>query len=147
MSMSDEVWLSHANPWSVWTRILTYPFLILAFWSRAWIDLYFIIPVALILVWSWINPRVFRKQKLIDNWGSKGVLGEKIFVNHKNKKIPEHHVKAAYITTTITLIGVLILVYGLFVLDIWPTLLEGSIAILGKIWYIDRMVWLYENMK
>ncbi|WP_377193710.1 DUF6653 family protein [Ruegeria meonggei] len=36
--MKDEVWLRHANPWSVWARVLTpLPLLALAIWSRAWI--------------------------------------------------------------------------------------------------------------
>lgn len=38
MGMDDQSWLSHANPLSVWTRILTpLPLLILAVWSRVWI--------------------------------------------------------------------------------------------------------------
>ncbi|CUH46203.1 hypothetical protein RUA4292_00368 [Ruegeria atlantica] len=39
MGMKDEIWLRHANPWSVWTRVLTpLPLLALAIWSREWID-------------------------------------------------------------------------------------------------------------
>ena len=36
--MTDEVWRRHANPWSVWTRYLAGPILILAVWSRFWIE-------------------------------------------------------------------------------------------------------------
>jgi hypothetical protein len=42
---------------------------------------------------------------------------------------------------------VAILVYGLVVLEIWPTVAGASVGILGKTWYVDRMVWLYEDMK
>lgn len=80
---------------------------------------------------------------------SKGVLGEKIFTERRKTKteIPSHHVTMANMTTILTIIGVVILVYGLVVLEVWPTVAGASIAILGKTWYVDRMVWLYEDMK
>jgi hypothetical protein len=80
---------------------------------------------------------------------SKGVFGEKIFTERKRAKaeVPSHHVTAANLTTTILMIGVAILVYGLVVLEIWPTVAGASIAFLGKTWYVDRMAWLYEDMK
>ena len=36
---------------------------------------------------------------------------------------------------------------GLVALAVWPTLLGAAVSILGKLWFIDRMVWLYEDMK
>ena len=149
MSMSEDVWFRHANPWSVWTRMLNYPFFILAFFSRLWLEIYFLIPVAVVLIWTWVNPRIFPRPKSTNHWASKGVFGEKIFVNRDEEraKIPYHHIRAANITTAIAFIGVFILVYGLYTLEIWPTLLGASIAFLGKIWYVDRMVWLYEDMR
>jgi hypothetical protein len=43
--------------------------------------------------------------------------------------------------------GTVLLAWGLYALDIWPTLLGGTFIILGKLWFVDRMVWLYEDMK
>jgi hypothetical protein len=39
------------------------------------------------------------------------------------------------------------LVWGLYALAIWPTLFGGTLILLGKLWFVDRMVWLYEDMK
>jgi len=149
MCMSDDVWLRHANPWSVWTRIPSIFVLVLAFWSRIWIGLYFIIPVSIVLLWAWLNPRIFPKPKSMDNWGGKGVFGEKIFTSQKKEKvnIPKHHIVAAYITIIIIIIGSIILIYGLWILDLWITIAGTSIAFLGKMWFVDRMVWLHEDMK
>ncbi len=32
-------------------------------------------------------------------------------------------------------------------LEAWPTLLGMTLTFLGKLWFVDRMVWLYEDMR
>jgi|GEM_PF-3630839 len=32
-------------------------------------------------------------------------------------------------------------------LEIWPTLFGAVTIYLGKLWFVDRMVWLYHDMK
>lgn len=148
--MDDETWMSHANPISGWTRILSFPLVLLAFWSRKWIGWWSIIPVVIISLWAYLNPRIFHKPLSTKSWASKGVLGERAFTQERKKNsniLPPHHVKAANITSLIAGIGSIILIYGLIVLQIWPTLLGASIAFLGKMWYVDRMVWLFEDIK
>jgi len=89
--MDDVTWERHANPWSVWTRFTALPLVILAVWSRAWLGRRAVVPVALSLLWTWINPRIFSKPRSTDNWASKGVLGERVWMNRKKVPIPEHH--------------------------------------------------------
>ncbi len=43
--------------------------------------------------------------------------------------------------------GIPLLIHGLYLLEIWPTLLGAVLIYLGKMWFIDRMVWLFEDMK
>jgi len=38
-------------------------------------------------------------------------------------------------------------VWGIFRFEIWPLLMGISLVYLGKLWFMDRMVWLYEDMK
>lgn len=36
---------------------------------------------------------------------------------------------------------------GTAALQVWPTLLGAVMVYCGKLWFLDRMVWLYEKMK
>jgi hypothetical protein len=44
-------------------------------------------------------------------------------------------------------IGIIFLIYGLWYLDFWSTLVGLILTIESKLWYVDRMVCLYEDMK
>lgn len=67
-------WRRHANPWSVYTRIPVPLLLTAAIWSRAWIGWWSLLPVAAVVVWTMVNPRVFPPPQSIDTWASRGVL-------------------------------------------------------------------------
>ena len=44
-------------------------------------------------------------------------------------------------------VGGAFVVWGVAALRVWPTLFGSALVFLGKLWFIDRMVWLYEEMK
>ena len=90
-NLKGDNWMKHANPWSIWTRFATVPFLVLAIWSRVWLGWYSLFPIGILIIWIFINPTLFKKPKNFDNWGSKSVLGEKYWANRKNKPVPTHH--------------------------------------------------------
>ena len=144
--MSEEVWQRHSNPWSVWTRYPCLPLLCFAVWSRAWIGWMCIIPITVICLWIWLNPRVFGKPKSTNNWASKAVLGERILLKHPKSDIPSHHKTSIGILKLITFIGFLLAVSGLVFLHIWLTILGTVITILGKSWFLDLMVCLYQDL-
>lgn len=54
-------WMRHSNPVSVWTRFAVLPLLALALWSRDWIGWWSLIPIALSLVWMFVNPLFFHE--------------------------------------------------------------------------------------
>jgi len=144
--MSDEVWKRHANPWSVWTRYSCLPLLCFAVWSRIWIGWMCLVPIIAVCLWIWLNPRVFGKPNSTHNWASKAVLGERVLLKHPKSEIPSHHQTAIGILKLVTFIGFLLAVYGLVVLHSWLTILGTAITILGKTWFLDRMVWLYQDL-
>ncbi len=145
--LSAETWKRHANPWSVYTRFLSIPLLGTAIWSREWIGWWSLLAVALVVLWIWINPRLFPVPTSTDNWASRGVLGERIWLNRKAIKIPRHHARFATGLATASGIGALQFTYGVLFLDEWMVSYGMIVTLLTKAWFVDRMVWLYEDMR
>ncbi len=147
MSMDDTTWMRHANPLSVWTRFSCLPLIILAIWSRVWLSWWALVPLALALLWTWANPRVFPPPARTDSWASLGTFGERVFLNRKAVPIPAHHERWAFVLMGLSMLGLIPMVWGLWVLDVPLTLLGLVTVVLPKVWFVDRMVWLYQDMQ
>ncbi|MDX2507896.1 MAG: hypothetical protein QNL62_25955 [Gammaproteobacteria bacterium] len=147
MFMTDEGWDRHSNPLSVYTRIPCLSLLSLSIWSREYIGLYSIVPILLSVFWIWYNPRAFCIPATTDNWASRGTFGERIFLQKDSVDIPKHHVKMAHKLTGLIIPGIPVLFYGLYVNDLWIITFGNFWVLLPKMWYFDRMVWIYEDMK
>jgi hypothetical protein len=146
--LTDENWMKHANPWSVWTRYSVLPLIVLAFWSRVWIGWWCLMPGIISLLWMFFNPVFFNKSRSTKNWASKSVLGERVFLNRDNVEIPDIHKTPLYsILNTISSVGMVIAIWSIIYYSVWGAILGVALAYLGKSWYLDRMVWLYETMK
>lgn len=145
--LTDDNWMKHANPWSVWTRYSVLPVIVLAFWSRVWIGWWCLVPGVLALAWMFLNPIVFKKARSTDNWASKSVLGERVWANRNRIPVPAHHVTILKVLNSISAFGMLLAIWGIVALSVWPALTGVALAYIGKSWYLDRMVWLYEDMK
>jgi hypothetical protein len=146
--LKGENWTRHANPASVWTRFAVLPLLAGSAWSRKWIGRRCLIPLALSSAWLVVNPLFFRPPKSTRNWASKGVFGERIWVERDRSELPEHFQSAIPTVATIyQATGLVPLAYGLFALKVAPTVTGILIVQGGKLWYIDRMVMLFEDMK
>jgi hypothetical protein len=146
-ALDDETWLRHANPWSVALRNTVLPLFVLAFWSRLWFGWWAIVPVALALLWTWFNPRIFPAPTSLDHWTSKAVLGERIWLNRDAVPVPVYHRTVPNVLSAISGTGMLFVFWGLLMFDTWPTVFGMVIVYSGKIWFLDRMVWLWEDMK
>ena len=146
MTMSEEVWERHANPWSVWTRIATFPFLIGAGWSFHWIGWWGVIPLGLVALWTWLNPRLFAKPAHTDNWSSRAVFGERLWLKRRERPIPAHHERVALVLTVISAGFAIVLVVGLVLDNAVMILAGGGLSVMAKIWFCDRMAWLFGDM-
>ena len=146
MGMDDATWSKHSNPWSGWTRMTILPLLSLAIWSREWLGWASLLPILAVLIWTWANPRLFGPPENNDAWMTKGVLGERVWLAKAATPIPTHHAKTGRYLNWAAGMGVVVLIYGLWRLDLgWVS--TGLVATMGaKLWFLDRMVWLLADM-
>lgn len=145
MAMTDGAWARHANPWSFYTRIAGSAFLAAAIWSRVWLEGWALAPVIAAAAWLWINPRAFRAPRHLENWASRAVLGEQVFLNRAIYAVHPGHVRAATLLVATSAAGTILLIYGLAVLHAWAAVSGYCVMVLAKLWFVDRMVWLYEE--
>lgn len=145
---SEAVWERHASGWSVWTRVATGPLLPFAILSHIRIGWTWALAITTLLaVWLWLNPRIFAKPKTTRPWHARAVLGERVWINRDKVPIPAHHARAAFIVSLIAAAGSVIALFAAIVGWFWPTISGTAVMVLGKLWFCDRMVWLYDDMK
>ena len=145
--MSDAVWARHANPWSVWTRVASLPILLLAIWSPRWLGWWAALPIAAVVLWLWLNPRLFPIARRTGSWASRVTFGERVWLNRKRVPVPAHHVRVAHMLSAVAAPAFAVAVVGAAGGWLWPSILGGLVAWGAKMWFCDRMVWLYEDMK
>jgi hypothetical protein len=143
-SMTDAAWKRHANPWSVWTRFAAIPLAIMAIWSRVWLGWWCLVPIAIVIVWLWLNPRVFAPVETPRSWAAKGIYGEKMWLQERHQ-VPADHRVVLRLLIGIGSAGMALLAFGLVTLGVWPTVFGASLIVLGQLWRIDRLVTLYED--
>jgi hypothetical protein len=143
--LTDEGWQRHANPWSVYTRIPIPALFALAVWSRTWIGRRSLLPIAAVCAWTAVNPRAFPPPRSVDRWASRAVLGEQLWVDSRKKGTPSPRRLAPLVLTGINTAGMAVLVRGLVVLDPWMTATGLAVHMAGKNWFLDRMVWHYDD--
>jgi hypothetical protein len=75
------------------------------------------------------------------------VLGERVWLNRTHVPIPATHARAAVVLSLVSTFGLPFVVWGVIRLEVWPTLFGLCCVHLGKLWFMDRMVWLYADMR
>ncbi len=144
--MSTDTWEKHTNPLSGWTRALILPLVSLVFFYRDVLgDATWVLFGALV-IWTWVNPRAFPKPKTTDNWMSRAVMGERIWLNRGKVPVPQHYSRAIPVILGIAAAGLPLWGVGLWLQFFWPTMFGLSLCMLAKFWFLDRMVWLYDDM-
>lgn len=144
--LDEEGWQRHANPWSFWTRLPILPAMALAVWSRDWIGWWCLVAIALIPIWAYLNPRAFPAPATTRSWASRAVMGERIWLNRDEFPVPGHHARWSAGLSAVAVLGLPPLIWGLWVLSVPWVLLGLVISVGAKLWLLDRMVWLFEDM-
>jgi hypothetical protein len=143
--LEGDDWLRHANPTSVYTRFTVLPLIVVSAWSRVWIGVYFLVPLGLTLLWTFLNPRLFPEPDSLDNWASKGVLGERIWKDRAEHDISQAWARGVNALNALNAVGTVPFLVGLYQLNVWMTATGLVITFLAKLWFFDRMVWLFED--
>ena len=146
--LTGDAWLRHANPASVWTRFAVLPMIVISIWSRDWIGWFCLIPLVLSLIWLFVNPLFFPPPRSTDHWASKSVLGERVWTESERASLPEAFRSAVPgVAQSLQVVGLVPLVYGLVVLDPVAAVTGVVIVQVAKLWYLDRMVLLFDHVK
>ena len=104
-------------------------------------------PLALGLLWTWLNPRFFAAPATTDRWSSKAVFGERVWIRRDEMPIPERHRVLPNVLNGFSAVGLVLCVWGIVQLAIWPTVLGVVVQYASKFWFLDRMVWLFEDVR
>ena len=144
--LEGDAWQRHADPWSVYTRIPIPPLLVGAIWTRTWIGRWSLVPVGAVCAWTAINPRAFPPPRSLDHWASKAVLGETRWAKRKECPVPQRHRAAPNVLGAISALGVPFVARGLVVRDGWMVLFGLTVQMAGKVWFLDRMAILYDDV-
>lgn len=127
--LSEKTWERHANPWSGWTRVLSMPVLAIGLYLRNfWV-------LGAVVVWLVVNPILFPKPKSVDNWMSKGVLGERLYYKD-GKKLKRDLPTLLNILNIPTFVAFL---YFSWQQEVMAMAFAGLLAMAIKFWFIDRM--------
>lgn len=147
MGMSNSDWARHANPWSVYTRFAASVPMFFALWSVYWIGWWATLPIALMVLWTAVNPRFFKPPRSTSSWGARGVLGERAFLNREQIPIPREHHRFAIIATTFSTLFMGVALWGYIDKNFLAAFAGWHASVLAKAWFVDRTAWLWEDMK
>lgn len=147
MGMDEVAWSRHANPWSVYTRMLLgLPVTLGALWSIRPLGLWSLAPLAAAFLLARVNPVLFPPPASTDNWASKATFGERVWLNRSLVPIPRHHARWAMGLAAASGAAFVGAAAGALAHNLSWTVAAGLVSWLTKAWFCDRMVWLYHDM-
>ena len=119
----------------------------LAIWSRVWLGWWSLALLAGIAVWTWLNPRVFAAPRSTKHWSSRSVLGERLWLERKKMTLSGRERVMPHVGNIISLVGLVVLAYGLIDLVVWAAVVGTVVTIGGKLYFLDEMTRIYAAHK
>lgn len=145
VASDTNVWRRHANPWSVWTRLAAVPAFAIVVFARDVLGWWTLVLVVLLGIWMWLNVKVFSPVHDDERWESRAIFGEKFWLDRKSKNLPQHHLNWIMRLNVASMLMILPMAWGLWVLDPWATAFGSLGLVAGQIWALDRYSWLYAD--
>ena len=142
----EHAWERGANPWSVWTRIATWPLLMLALWSLRLAPVEALVSIVLLAGWLWLNSRIFPPPLTTKSWAARTIMGERAYVLRSLHPIPLYHGNALTLLGIGTWLGGLLMAAGLLAAEPATFIVGCVTAALCRFWFLDRLVWLFDDM-
>lgn len=143
--LDEAGWRRHANPWSVWTRVATLPALVIVGWSAHWFGWWSALPAVALVGWTYVNPRLFPEPTHFDRWASQVTLGERLWLQRSASVVQSRHRRPVQLLTLLSAAGFPVVVAGVVAQAPGWTFFGLAVAVLGKLWLADRMVWMYSD--
>ncbi len=148
LGMQSKAWQRSATPFSVYTRLLTVPLLVLAIGSHAWFGAgTALAATAAVGVWLWLSPKLFPAPRSMDSWAARATMGERIWLNRLSVPIPAEDSRKGLLLSLVSAAGFVVALSGAFLTD---PLLAGTGLLVGfaaRFVFLSRMTVLYENMR
>lgn len=134
-SIWEWFWARHSNPKSGWSRALTAPFLVAAIYFRK--------PKLLLATVGYlvVNPIAFPEPERTDDWMTRGVLGEKRWVENGNPLFARSYPSVLNVVNVPTFCYVLYAAYRRKPVQAFVVLFL-SMAL--KFWFVAEMVAYYD---
>jgi len=121
---------------------------VLTFWTRKWIGAWCLAPGLLIFIWAHLYPLFLNRRISPPNWAARAMLGERIFLNRDKVEIPAaHNLPLHALLALIASTGVILIIWSVVFYSVWGVVLGLAMAGFGRGWFLDRMVWLYEDIR
>ena len=73
--------------------------------------------------------------------------GERIWLNRNVVPVPQKFEPVIKVLIAISGFEALLCILGFVMQSFWMTIFGMAVLILSKSWFLDRMVWLYQEMK
>jgi len=146
LSRQHGLWRRHANPWSVWTRLAVVPVAAAILYLRPTLGWWTGAGMLGLVVWLWLNLRLFSPMVSDDRWEARAIFGEKLWLQRGRKGIPAHHARTIAFLNVGSTVMLLPAAYGLLTFDPWAAALGVVGMVGGQMWALDRYAWLYADL-
>ena len=130
--MKERTWERHSNPWSVWTRVLTYPLAYLPVWNRSWLQ------AVSVGAWFFVNPRLFPPPEDDSSWATRSVLGEQLWTRRPRADLPMGQ-------NVLSGLFFLVALHSAYTHRLRRLVSFGGLTLALKLWFLERMVAYYKE--